>query len=441
MKKVLVLGAGLVAPPLVRYLLDQPDLNVTVADLELDKARRLVQNHDRGSAIHLPADDPTLRDQAVAQHDLTISLLPAALHPAVAESCLRNRKHMVTTSYVSPQMKSLHQPAKNAGLTFLNETGVDPGIDHMSAMRVIHDVQNRGGTINSFRSYCGGLPAPDANDNPWGYKFAWSPRAVCSASLNPARYKHEGRIVDVPASELFDRPENLHIENVGTFEAYPNRDALGYIHTYGLENVQTMLRATLRHPGWCATLKRVIQLNMLDETPVTYPPNMTWAQWTASRFNALHTQNLRQQLARKLDLQESHDVLDRLEWLGLLNDQPLPITATETTPLDLLASQMGRKMAYQPGQRDMIAMIHKFTAQFPDQKSENITSTLVTYGDPQGDSAMARTVGLPPAIAARLILAGQITDTGVHIPVKPEIYEPILHELDHLGIRCIEQTE
>ena len=440
MKKVLILGAGLVARPLVRYLLDQPGFQVTVAEQTVSKAEALVAGHPDGTTEALLVDQTAKLDRLIGEHDLVSSMLPAPLHPAVAKTCIKRRRHLVTPSYASPEMNALDGAARQAGVMILNEIGVDPGIDHMSAMRVIHDVQKRGGQVVSFRSYCGGLPAPEANDNPWGYKLSWSPRAVCAACKSSAHFRENGKQVDIPEPELFTCSHPVQVDGVGELEAYPNRDSLGYLDRYGLQGIETMFRGTFRYAGWCACLKKVVDLGLLDETPVTYRAGTTFAQFTAKLINASSTDRLRQQVAKHIGLDESSDVLHRLEWLGLFSDDELPITGRETTRLDVLAARMDEKMAYKKGERDMIVLLHQFVARFPDGQEERISSTLIDFGQPDGDSSMARTVSLPAAVSARLILAGAITDTGVHIPVEPTVYNPVLDELETLDIRCEEKT-
>ncbi|HUU81948.1 MAG TPA: saccharopine dehydrogenase C-terminal domain-containing protein [Phycisphaerae bacterium] len=440
MKKVLVLGAGLVARPLVRYLLGQPDFAVTVASRTVRKAEALVGGHPQGKTLPLLAKETEKLEGLIGEHDLAVSLLPAPQHPVVADLCVKHRKHMVTTSYLSPKMTALDKPAREAGVMILNEIGVDPGIDHMSAMRIIHDIQRRGGKVVSFKSYCGGLPAPEANDNPWGYKFSWSPRAVCTAGKNNARYLQDGKLVEVPGPELFAHHHTVEVAGLGTLEAYPNRDSLGYMDLYGLADIETMFRGTFRYQGWCETLKKVVDLGLLEETPVTYPAGTTCAQFTAGLLKGTPTGDLRQDLAGQLGLEKSSPVLDRFEWLGLLSDEPIAVTGKETTPLDVLAACMAEKMPYRPGERDMIALCHYFLARFPSAGDERITSTLIDYGQPDGDSSMARTVSLPAAVAARLIVTGEVSMPGVHIPVDPRIYNPILDELGTMDIRCIEKT-
>ncbi|MGD8454382.1 MAG: saccharopine dehydrogenase C-terminal domain-containing protein [Phycisphaerae bacterium] len=441
MKKVLVLGAGLVSRPLVRYLLDQPDFELTVASRTVSKADALVAGHPRGKTTQLLAKDTAKLEQLISEHDLAISLLPAPLHPVVAELCIRHKKHMVTTSYVSEKMRSFDEAARKADVMILNEIGVDPGIDHMSAMRIIHDVEKRGGKVVSFKSYCGGLPAPEANDNPWGYKFSWSPRAVCTAGKNNARFREDGKQVDIPGPELFTCHHPLQVDGVGELEGYPNRDSLGYIDVYGLEGIDTMFRGTLRYAGWCVCLKAIVDLGMLDETPVTYPAGMTFAQWTAGLIKASSADNIRQKVAERLKMDPKHNAFDRMEWLGLFSNDPITPTGEETTALDILANRMNTKMPYKPGERDMIVLVHRFMARFPGGKEERISSTLIDYGHPNGDSSMARTVSLPAAVGTKLILTGVIKDIGVHVPVKPEIYNPVLDELETMDIRCVEETK
>jgi len=435
-----VLGAGRVAAPLVRYLLDRADLELTVVDRFVERANALVDGQEKGRAVALLTEETDRLEELIRGHDLCVSLLPAPQHPLIAERCIKHRRHLVTTSYISPRMRELDGPARQAGVMLLNETGLDPGIDHMSAMRIIHDVERRGGEVVSFRSYCGGLPAPEANDNPWGYKFSWSPRAVCTAGKNAARYRENGNLVDVPGPELFAHHHPVEVEGLGTLEAYPNRDSLSYLDLYGLQQVHTMFRGTLRYSGWCETLKQVVDLGLLDETPVTYPAGTTYARYLAGFLESPPTGDLRRDLAGRLGLAESSPVLDRFEWLGLLSDEPLAVAGGESTPLDALAERMVEKMSYGPGERDMVVLYHSFEARFPSAADERISSVLIDYGRPDGDSAMARTVGLPAAVTARLIVTGQLALPGVHLPVLPEIYKPVLAELASMGICSAETT-
>ncbi len=436
MHQVLILGAGLVAGPMVRYLLDQPGIQVTVASRTVSKAKALVGVHPHGTALALDVQDVGALDALARQSDLVVSLLPYTHHLSVAETCLRHRKHLVTTSYVKPEMKALDRAARDAGVTFLNEIGLDPGIDHMSAMRVIHQVKADGGRITTFVSYCGGLPAPDANTNPLGYKFSWSPRGVIMAGKNPAHYLWDTKEIHIPGDTLFDNYWSVEIPNLGTFEGYPNRDSMPYTETYDINPSQTMFRGTLRYPGWCATLKKLSELGFLDDTPRDDLAGLTFAELTA-RLTGHKGGDLRQALAHGLGIPPDSFIMDNLEWIGLLSGDSLPTGAD--TLMDVLVTRLLKLMPYEPGERDMIVLYDVFYAEYAD-RTERITSTLVDYGIPHGDSAMARAVSLPAAIAVKLILSGQITVTGVHIPVIPEIYGPVLDELETLGIRCAEES-
>lgn len=439
MNRVLVVGAGRVAPPLVRYLLNLPGVHTTVCDARAEAAAALVAGHPRARSVGLSIQDVDRLAGLVHEHDVTVSLLPAPLHPQVAELCVRHGKHLVTTSYVSPAMRALDAPARAAGAILLNEVGLDPGIDHMSAMQVIDGVRKGGGRVTSFISYCGGLPAPDANDNPWGYKFSWSPRGVLTAGKNGAVFLRDGRHVEIPPSELFLAREPVPVDGVPgwpVLEGYPNRDSLGYQTVYGLDAVDTMLRGTLRYPGWCETMKAVVDLGLLDETPATFT-SMTLAEWLAKMTGAPSAAAARAHVQTRLGLDASSPILQRFEWLGLFSTEPIPGLPQPTTSLDLLAARMERLMAYRSNERDMVVMQHQFIAEYGSRR-ERIVSTLVQFGDPRGDSAMARTVGLPAAIATRLILEQKLVTPGVHVPVAPALYEPILAELSASGVRFAE---
>ena len=437
MKRVLVLGAGLVAGPLVRYLLDECGYQVTVASRTLSKAEALVGDGPRGRALpfDITTGESALPDM-VGQADLVVSLLPYIHHVQVAQQCVRRGRHLVTTSYVSEAMRALDEEAKRAGVMLLNEIGLDPGIDHMSAKRVIDRVHAAGGEVKSFRSYCGGLPAPDANDNPLGYKFSWSPRGAVLAGRNSARYMERGELIEIPNARLFATHFVNWVEGLGDLEAYPNRDSLPYIDIYGIPETDTMYRGTLRNLGWCDALQKLNELGYFSLDQRADLAGKSFRQVVAELIGARDSADLRADLAAWLNVAPNSGVMAVLEWLGLLSDAPVP---GRTTLLDVLADQMLAKMPYLSGERDMVILVHEFSVSYPERQ-EQITSTLIDFGTPGGVTSMARTVGLPAAIGVRMILEGQITLTGVHIPVLPEIYVPVLDELAQLGISCVEQT-
>ncbi len=438
-KKILILGAGLVAKPLVRYLLDQPGFEVEVASRTVSKAEKLIDNHPRGKARELNLKDEETLKKEVAAADIVISMVPYTFHPKVANYCISFGKHMVTTSYVSETMQKLDEAAREAGVLILNEVGLDPGIDHMEAMRIIHEVKENGGEIMSFTSYCGGLPAPEANTNPFGYKFSWSPIGVLMAGKNPARYLKDGKEVLIPAENLFDNYSIIPIEGLGDFEGYPNRNSLPYIELYGIQSTEVMLRGTLRNIGWCPTMKKIVDLGLLSEEVQEWAEGFTFRDFLLHLMKRPGEKDVMKALSAHLHIAEDSEIIRRLEWLGLMSVEPLPMS--KGSALDILGARMMEKLQYEEGERDMIILQHQFIASYPGGKKEKITSTLIDYGIPHGDTSMARTVGLPAAIATRLIGEEKIDLIGVHIPTLPQIYLPSLSELKTMGIAFTEKKE
>ncbi|MEE9151470.1 MAG: saccharopine dehydrogenase C-terminal domain-containing protein [Thermoplasmata archaeon] len=439
MKDVLVLGAGMVAGPLVGYLLDQPDINVKVASRTHSKAQKLVDDHPRGSVESLDVEKPESAkklEELVSSADLVVSILPYIHHVKVAEFAIKHRKNMVTTSYVSDAMRALDSQAKEAGIIILNESGLDPGIDHMSAMRIIHKVEEGKGKVVSFKSTTGALPAQEANNNPFGYKFSWSPKGVLLASRNAAKWLEEGKEISILGEQLF---ENYHIQDVpdvGSFENYPNRNSLPYKEIYGLSDAKTVYRGTFRNVGWCETLRAIVALNWLDDEPVPAFSGKTYKDLTGKLMGADPSKDLSEEVAIFLGLKPYSAVIKRLSWLGLFGDETLP--DDKDNPLDYLNVLTLKKMSMDKDDRDMVVMLHEFVVEYPDRK-EYITSTLVDFGIPNGDTSIARTVGIPAAIAVKLIVQGKIGPKGVHIPTKPEIYNPILDELEEHDIKFKEK--
>jgi saccharopine dehydrogenase-like NADP-dependent oxidoreductase len=438
MKNVLILGAGLVSRPIVTYLLAQADCRVVVATRTVEKAERLVAGHPRGEAKKLNLDDPKGLEDLIKEADVVVSLVPYAYHVQVSKLGIKHGTHVVTTSYVSPEMQALDEPARKAGVLVLNEIGLDPGIDHMSAMQIINRVCDTGGEVVHFSSCCGGLPAPEANDNPWGYKFSWSPRGVLLAGRNPAKYLREGEVVDIPGPDLFDHRWPYEVEGIGLLEMYPNRDSLGYIDTYGLKGIKNMFRGTIRYPGWCETLKALSDLGLMDDEEREWEPGTSYRDLLAS-FLPAGSGTLVERLAGHLGIDRDHDIVSRFEWAGLLSDRPLP--DSRISPLNVLVHRFLETMRYRSAERDMILLRHEFIADYPDRPSEKIVSLFADFGVPGGDSAMSKTVSMPAAVATKLILEKAIELTGVHVPVLPELYDPVLSELEGIGVRFEEWTE
>ncbi len=435
MAHVTVFGAGLVAGPVVRHILEHSSHTVTVAARSADRAHTLANGHPRSRAVAFDIADSDTLDRLVAESDLCVSMLPYTHHVALATRCLAHRKHLVTTSYVSPAMRALDAQAREAGVIFLNELGLDPGIDHMSAMKVIHEVKAAGGKVVEFKSYCGGLPAPEANNNPFGYKFSWSPRGVVLAARNAARYLRDGAVVEVPGPDLFAHPEIVTVEGAGTFEGYPNRDSTAYLKTYDVPEARSMFRGTLRNLTHCETWKAMGDLGLYDDAPLSLPGG-TYRALMARLAGVTPSDAVEAAVAARVGLTAGSLPIEKLTWLGMFAADPLP--AEVISPLDALVARMVERLQYQPGERDMIVLQHNFVAEYPD-RTEHLRSTLVAFGEPGGETAMSRTVGLPAAIGVLRVLDGTITDRGVVVPVSPGVYAPILDELATLGIAFHEE--
>lgn len=434
MKKVLILGAGLVVKPMVEYLLANGFL-ITIASPMKERADEMINGNPNGSAIDWSMDDRDTLDDIVAGHDITVSLLPYKYHTDVARVCLKHGKHLVTTSYVQKEMEPLDNAAKESGILFLNETGLDPGIDHMSAMRIINHIHNKGGAVEEFYSLCGALPAPEAADNPLRYKFSWSPKGVVLASKNSALYLKKGKKVFIEPPDLFKDRFPCSFPGIMELEVYPNRDSISYSAIYGIPEVRTMYRGTFRFKGWCEALDAMKSLNMLDDTVRDYD-GMTYADFLAER-GSVPVNGLKKNISEKLDIQENSSGIKALEYLGFFSNENL--NYQKTTPFEITSDRMIKLMMLKDNERDMVILQHIFLASWPDGKKEVIKSSMIDFGSMATNTSIARTVALPAAIAVKLILENKITVTGVHRPVIPQIYNPILDELKTLGIKMKEE--
>ena len=440
MKGVVVFGAGLVVRAHVRYLLDH-GYQVTVASRTVSKAEEILDGHPNGTPVAYDITvEPEKLESIIADHDVAVSLLPWQFHPQVARACLNVGKHMVTTSYVKDEMQALDAEAREKGIILINELGVDPGIDHMTAMQVIDRVHAEGGKITTFQSYCGGLPAPEANDNPYGYKFSWSPRGVILAGLNDARYRRDAQVVEVPGEQLFDHVWDVPVVIEGQdyeLHGYPNRDSMPYTDVYGIDPRDVMFRGTLRFPSWCAIQKQTARLGWLGTDGIDGLEGKTYADLTTRLADIDGTDDLKARVASKLGIDADGPEVSGMEWLGLFGNDPLP---GPTAPVDILTQRMLEKMSYDENERDLLVLQHTFIAEFPD-RTEHITSTMVDFGIPGGDSSMNRTVGLPAAVGVHFILEGRFTQPGVIVPVMKEFYEPAIAELERLGIQFTEEVK
>ena len=433
MKNVLVLGAGMVAKPCIRHLLEEPSVHLVVADCHIEKAQAAVGSHPRAKALKVEAGEAS---DLIHQADIVVSLLPSSFQAQIARSCIEARKPMVHAGYVG-SMLNLHDEASRAGVLILGEMGVDPGIDHMLAKRTIDQIHAGGGSLESFGSWCGAIPAPESNTNPFGYKISWSPLDLLGASVRPARYLRDSQEISIPGDQLFKAYEFHHVEGLGWFEDYPNGDALRYRDLYGVPGVSGIYRGTLRYVGWCETLAGMVDLGLLDDTRRDLS-GLTY-RGLARKLLGCPESRLEDALTRRLGSLNHHCLSKRLQWLGLLEEKPLPIA--EGSHRDVVAHLMWERLRYDPGERDLLVMKHEFVAEYPGGRRTRATSTLVAFGTPGQDSALATTTGLPVAIGCRMLLRGEIDLTGVHIPVEPCIYEPALAELERLGIAPQEECQ
>ncbi|MES2386915.1 MAG: saccharopine dehydrogenase C-terminal domain-containing protein [Bacteroidota bacterium] len=444
MKRILVLGAGRSSSVLIETLhriCESHGWALRVADANHTQLAERLAHLPLAEAIGLNIADEAITFEHVAWADIVISLLPAALHAAIAKHCLAGLSHLITASYVSPAMAALDADAKAAGLTFLNECGLDPGIDHMSAMQIIDRLHAEGATITGFKSLCGGLVAPACDNNPWGYKISWNPRNVVLAGQATATWLQNGRPKFRPYVQLFANPETIEIPGYGKFEGYPNRDSLAYREVYGLHNIKTLLRGTLRKPGYSKAWNLIARLGLTDDThTITNLGNETWGSFT-SMFLPIDTGlPLRENTAAYLGVSPESPEMDLLEWLGLFSDEPLGIEAkAHVTPAQVLQNLIERKWKMQDDDRDMIVMLHEFEYVLAG-KNHKLSSWLVAEGADNVRTAMAKTVGLPPALATELILLGQITQRGVLLPISADIYRPLLAGLEAEGL-CFTETQ
>ncbi len=441
MKKILVLGAGRSSANLIKYLLEHASVEqwiVRVGDLDIAFAEQKIAGSNQGEAFQLNAGDKTQLQQEIAQVDLVISMLPAFMHTEVALICLEHSKNLITPSYVSDEMLALDKEAKTKGVLFLNEMGVDPGIDHMSAMKIIHHLQKEGAELESFESFTGGLIAPESDNNPWNYKITWNPRNVVLAGYGgTARYWQNNALKFIPYHQLFKRITSVEVEGYGHFDGYANRDSLKYKSIYGLENIPTLYRGTLRRAGFCTAWDALVQLGLTDDSfLIEHPQKMTWHQLTSSFLEIDNGESLEKALVRYFNVND--EVMSKLQWLGIFDDASLDIK--EGSPAVALQKLIEKKWKLDATDKDMIVMWHRFYYTQNNQRFE-LQSSLITLGDDPVYTAMSKTVGLPMAIAAKMILNGSMKLMGVHLPVIAEIYEPILQELEELDIRFVEQVK
>lgn len=443
MRKILIIGAGRSASSLIQYLLNKSDaenLHLIIGDLALASAQNKINNHPNATAIFLDVFDKEQRNLAVKNADIVISMLPAHLHIEIAKDCIVYKKNMVTASYISDAMQELDFLAKENNLIFMNEIGLDPGVDHMSAMKVIDDIRAKGGKMLLFESFCGGLVAPESDTNLWNYKFTWAPRNVVLAGQGgAAKFIQEGDYKHIPYWNLFRRTEFLEVEGYGRFEAYSNRDSLKYLDIYGLKDILTLYRGTIRRVGFSKAWNLFVQLGMTDDSYVMEgSENMSYRQFVNSFLPYHPTDSVEIKMRLILKIDQDDIMWDKLLELDLFNRNK-KVGLQQATPAQILEKILSDSWTLQPKDKDMIVMYHKFGYEKNGMKHQ-IDSKMVCLGEDQTYTAMSKTVGLPVAMATLLILNGKIKTYGVQLPIREEVYLPILRELEEYGVIFKEQT-
>jgi saccharopine dehydrogenase (NADP+, L-glutamate forming) len=441
MKTILVLGAGRSSSSLISFLLQHAqshEWRVRIGDVSESAVMEKIGSNPHGEFIPFDITDDVRSERAVQESDVVISLLPAHFHPRVAQHCLRFGKHLLTASYVSAEMSALHREAFDKGLLFLNECGLDPGIDHMSAMQVIDRIRKSGGNLYSFESFTGGLIAPETDlSNPWRYKFTWNPRNVVMAGQGTAKYLENGSYKYIPYQQLFKRTTEVEVAGYGSYDGYANRDSLQYIDTYQLHGIKTMIRGTLRNKGYCDAWHILVQLGCCDDTyAMDGVGEMTHKSFISAFVDESDGFDVQQNLVRQFNLDPNGEEMKRLKWSGFFTDEPVGLA--HGTPARILEHILQKRWKLQPEDKDLIVMWHRFAVDV-DGKRREIQASLVARGENATFTAMAKTVGLPLAIAAKLLLENKIQSRGVVIPTIPEIYEPVLKELSMLGIELHEK--
>ncbi|WP_243473734.1 saccharopine dehydrogenase family protein [Winogradskyella sp. MH6] len=442
MRKILIIGAGKSSSYLIKYLLDKSqseNLQITIGDLNVENAKKLVSDHNDVNIIHLDVFDSNSRSEAVKNADIVISMLPARFHIEVARDCVTYKKHMVTASYVSKEMEALDEDAKANNLVFMNEIGVDPGIDHMSAMQVIDRIRDNGGKMILFESFTGGLVAPESDDNLWNYKFTWNPRNVVVAGQGgAAKFLQEKQFKYIPYDRLFRRTEFLDIDDYGRFEAYANRDSLKYQHVYGLDHVRTLYRGTMRRVGFSRAWNVFVQLGMTDDSyTIDDSINMSYRDFVNAFLPYSPTDSVELKFRHALKIDQDDIVWDKFLELDIFNPKKM-VELDKATPAQILQKILMDSWTLDHEDKDMIVMYHKFGYEINGEKRQ-IDSTMVVVGEDQTYTAMSKTVGLPVAMATLDILNGKIKTPGVQIPISKEVYTPILEGLKSYGIEFKEK--
>jgi saccharopine dehydrogenase-like NADP-dependent oxidoreductase len=446
MKNIVVLGAGQSTPYLISFLLDNAEENnwfITICDRDYELAKKRLNGSQYGDAVEFDINDASLRKAYIQKADVIVNMLAPTFQYLIALDCLNHGTHCISTSYEDVRIQDLHKDALRKGILILNEMGLDPGIDHMTAMLIIDRVKENGGKISSFKSYGGGLPAPEAAaSNPFKYCITWNPRNVVMAGEYGAQFMEAGKLKILPHHEVFNRTWRVYVEGLGEFEAYPNRDSLVYQKLFHLGKVRTMIRGTIRYPGWSEVWSQIVKLGMANES--LRIPNLSNKRYNEFTEMFLPTEvsgaNVEERTANYLNISPTGNIIDKMRWLGLFSDEK--IEANVKTAAEVLTNLLKHKMPLPKGARDMVALKHEMIASYNGNNKERITSSLIEYSDIKGGfTAISKLVGLPAAISVKLLLTDKLPITGCRIPTHPAIYNPVLKELSDYGVSFNEKVE
>jgi saccharopine dehydrogenase-like NADP-dependent oxidoreductase len=437
MKHVLILGAGRVARPCVAYLQKFDWLKLTILEASLENLDRVAGNHPRTTTLNeaLPGDAADFISRQ--EPDLVLNLLPTEFRTRVAEACLKAGVHLILPSYADSAIRRMEPQVVEAGLTWLVELGVDPGIDHMSAARTINHIHGRGGRVESFTSICGAIPSAEANTNPWGYKLSWAPESLIGASRRTARIMQDREVLEWADGATYEHVHLEEVKGLGWYEVYANADSLPYLETYAIPECRSIFRGTIRYVGWCETIVAMNELGLFSQDSEDLS-GLTFAAFTARKCGAATSSDAAQALCARLHVKPSSAIFMRLKWMGFLDKKPIPLGLGCSR--DVVRALYGEKLYFEPDELDLIVLKDEVIASFPGGRRECHTSTLIDFGIPDGDSSIARTTGLPPAIVAKLFLEGKVPGHGLVLPTLPEIYEPCLAEMEAENIRLNEST-
>ncbi len=435
MRKVAILGAGYVVKPMVDYFIDICKYEVTIATRTVSKAEKIIAGRSLGISISWTIDQVEMLEKIIQNVEVVVAMTPRSTHTIIAELCLKHKTPMITTDFKHPEIECFDKEAKKQNTLILTELGEDPGLDNMGLKQMIDDVQFNGGTINKIDSYGAGIPSFEYNRNPWGYKFSWDPNGLMRSAVSPATYQVDGKVIEV--SKKFGHNRLVDIHGIGTFETYPSSDSTRYIKEFGLDKNISIYKGLLRYIGYCNTMTNLLKIKLIENTEEKNFENTTYSQFIAKLIDSPNIEDIKMEFSRSLNMNINDDFIMKLDWLGLFDN--VQISINKGTNSNLLVDLMLKKMAYEPYEKDMIIVHNEMIVEFPDRKEKRISS-MMNEGIPYGDSAMSRAVSLPPAIAAKLILEGKITSTGVCIPSTKEMYEPILNEMETFGFSFKKET-